>query len=183
MRRALFAMLVAASAAAQGNVYPVRDNFIVLGESIGTGAGGVISGTTIMQAMRVSLVKQLVGRHAIDITASRFQAIFPATGRINDLEYANPEADVLVVSWAQLSRSRARGIPNELALGMGVARRNTSEPGRTRDTWVGRVGYDSDPFARWSHADTGVGFHAYLMPANANNMVYVATLGLYFRIG
>jgi len=69
------------------------------------------------------------------------------------------------------------------AVGGGVIRRNTSEPGRTRDTWVARAGVDSDPFFRLSHADAGVGFHMFFMPTNTRSLIYVATLGLFFRIG
>ena len=171
------------TAQAQGRVYPERHNFLVLGEAIGTAAGGVLSGTTFLQAMRVSGVVTIRGSHAVDLTAARLQTIIPPGGRVNDLEYANPQGDALILSWAQLNRTRARGIPNELAIGGGVVRRKTSEAGRTRDTWVAKLGYDADPFSRWTHFDATVGFHAYFMPANANNLVYIATLGLVLRIG
>jgi hypothetical protein len=187
MHRTFVALLLIAGAAsgrAQGTVYPDRKHFIVIGEALATGTGGsVFGGTTIMHAMRVSAVATIRGNQGIDFTATRLQTVFPPSGRVNDLEFANPEGDAYVVSWAQFSRSRARGFPNELALGGGFIRRNTSEAGRTRDTWVARVGYDSDAFYRVSHADAGVSFHAFFMPANANNLVYVATLGLMFRIG
>ena len=183
LKKAVALLFLATVAAAQGRVYPEKKAFIVLGEAIGTGAGGVLGGTTLMQAMRVSAVVSVADGRGIDLTATRLQAILPSNRIGTDLEYANPEADVLVLSYAMLGRSRARGIPNELSIGGGVARRNTAQAGRTRDTWVARLGYDSDPFARWGHADTGVSFHAFLMPTNTNSLVYVATLGLYFRIG
>jgi len=175
--------LATATAAAQGRVYPEKKAFFVLGESLVSATGGPLGGTTLMQAMRASAVVTVHGNHALDLTATRLQTFLPPGGRVNDLEYSNPEGDALVLSLGILGRSRARGIPNELAIGGGVIRRNTSEAGRTRDTWVARLGYDSDPFARWTHADAGVGFHAFFMPANAKNLVYAATLGLYFRIG
>jgi hypothetical protein len=174
--------LVAGVAGAQGTVYPDRKHFIVLGEALATGSGGVFSGTTLLQAMRVSAVATIRGDQGIDFTATRLQTFLPPGGRVNDYEYANPEGDAFVVSWAQFNRSRARGFPNELALGGGFIRRHTSDPARTRDTWVARVGYD-DSLLRLSHADAGVSFHAFFMPANARNLVYVATLGLMFRIG
>jgi hypothetical protein len=183
MRLSLLLLTIAGIAGAQGRVYPERKHFIVLGEALATGTGGVLSGTTIMQAMRVSAVATIRGGQGIDFTATRLQTVFPPSGRVNDYEYANPEGDAYTLSWAQFSRSRARGFPSELALGGGFIRRNTSDPGRTRDTWVARVGYDTDAFFRTSHADAGVAFHAFFMPANANNLVYVATLGLMFRIG
>jgi hypothetical protein len=185
MRKAflVLALAIAADVQAQGRIYPEKKAFLVFGEALATGAGGPLGGTTLMQAMRVSAVVAVRGTHGIDITATRLQTWLPPGGRANDLEYGNPEGDALVISYAGLSPTRARGIPAELSIGGGVIRRNTSEAGRTRDTWVARLGYDSDPFARWSHSDAGVGFHAFFMPANANNIVYVATLGLYFRIG
>ena len=185
MRKTLLVLLALAGSAAnaQGRVFPERRAFLVLSDAIGTAAGGVLSGTSILQAMRVSGVVRLKDRHALDVTAARLQMIFPPGGRVNDLEFANPQGDALILSYAQLNRTRARGIPNELALGGGVIRRKTSEAGRTRDTWVAKVGYDADPFQRWTHFDATVGFHAYFMPANANNLVYTATLGLALRIG
>lgn len=183
MRKAILLLLIASTAAAQGRVYPEKKAFLVVGEALGTGAGGVLGGTTLMQAMRVSAVVTIADGRGIDLTATRLQAILPSKRIGTDFEYANPEADVLVLSYAALGRSRARGIPNEMSIGMGVARRNTAEAGRTRDTWVARVGYDSDPFSRWGHADAGISFHAFLMPTNTNSLVYVATLGLFFRIG
>jgi hypothetical protein len=185
MRKRLSFLLlgIAASAGAQGRVYaPVR-NFLVIGEALATGAGGPLGGTTVMQAMRASAVVTVRGNHAIDLTATRLQTIFPPGGRANDYEYGNPEGDALILSFAELDPMRARGIPNELAIGGGVMRRNTSEPGRTRDTWVARVGYDSEPFARWTRSDAGVAFHAFFMPTNTRSLLYVATLGVYFRIG
>ena len=183
-RKALFLVLALASVAgAQGRVYPDRKHFLVLGEAIGTAAGGPLGGTTLLQAMRVSAVVTVRDGHGIDITATRLQTFLPPGGQANDYEYGNPEGDALIISYANLSRSRARGFPSELSIGYGVIRRHTSEAGRTRDTWVARAGYDSDPFARWSRADAGVGFHAFFMPANPGSMMYVATLGLFFRIG
>jgi hypothetical protein len=179
----VFLIVAAAAATAQGRIYPEKRAFLVLGDALGTAAGGPLGGTTIMQSMRVSGVLTVHGTHAVDLTATRLQTLFPPSGRANDLEYGNPKGDAVVLSLAELSRSRARGIPNEFTIGGGVMRRNTSEAGRTRDTWVARLGYDSDPFTRWTHADAGVGFHAFVMPATANDVVYVATLGLYFRIG
>jgi hypothetical protein len=184
LRKALFFILVlAAGADAQGRVYPERKHFLVLGEALGTAGGGPLSGTTLLQAMRVSAVVTVREGHGIDITATRLQTFLPPGGQANDYEYGNPEGDALVLSYAALGKSRARGFPNQLSIGGGVIRRNTSEAGRTRDTWVARVGYDSDPFSRWSHADAGVAFHAFFMPANPGALLYVATLGLYFRIG
>ena len=179
--------LCASVATAQGSlsrpVFPERKYFLVLGESIGTAAGGPLGGTTLLQAMRVSGVITLRGDHGIDISAARLQTFLPPSGQANDYEYGNPEGDALILSYAGLGRSRARGIPSELVIGGGVIRRNTAEAGRTRDTWVGRLGYDSDPFTRWTHADAGIGFHAFFMPTNTRSLLYVATLGLYFRIG
>jgi hypothetical protein len=183
-RNVLFLLLVlAVGANAQGRVYPEKKNFFVLGESVGTAGGGPLGGTTLLQAMRVSGVVTIRGSHALDITATRLQTFFPPSGRANDYEYGNPEGDALVISYANLGRTRARGIPTELAIGGGVIRRNTSEAGRTRDMWVARIGYDSEPFSRWSHGDAGVGFHAFFTPANPGSLLYVATLGLFFRIG
>jgi len=150
---------------------------------VGTAAGGVLSGTTYMQVMRLSGVVTVRGEHGIDITAARMQTMIPPGGRLNDLEFSNPKGDAVIVSYANLSPTRARGIPAELTIGGGVARRRTSQPGRTRETWIGSLGYDGDPFVRWPHDDAGIGFHIYLMPASANNLVYTATLGLFFRIG
>jgi hypothetical protein len=179
--------LCASIAGAQGSLsrpsYPDRNNFLVIGDALGTAAGGLLGGTTLLQAMRVSGVVRIRGDHAIDVTATRLQTFLPPSGSANDYEYGNPEGDALVLSYASLGRSRAHGFPAELSIGGGVIRRNTSEAGRTRDTWVGRLGYDSDPFSRWSHADAGVGFHAFFMPTNTRSLLYVATLGLYFRIG
>jgi hypothetical protein len=179
--------LCASAAAAQGSlsrpIYPEKHNFLVLGEALGTAAGGPLGGTTLLQAMRASIVIGIAGDHGIDITATRLQTFLPPSGHANDYEYGNPEGDALILSYAGLSRSRARGMPSELAIGGGVIRRNTSEAGRTRDTWVARLGYDTDPFSRWSHADAGIGFHAFFMPTNTRSLLYVATLGLYFRIG
>jgi hypothetical protein len=183
MRKVFLLLAVASVAGAQGRIYPERKHFLVLGEALSTAAGGPLGGTTLLQAMRVSAVATIRGSHGIDVTATRLQTFLPPSGRANDYEYGNPEGDALVVSYAALGKSRARGFPNQLSIGAGVIRRNTSEPGRTRDTWVGRAGYDSDPFSRWSHADAGVSFHAFFMPANPGALLYVATLGLYFRIG
>jgi len=133
--------------------------------------------------MRASAVVGIRGDFGLDVSATRLQTIIPPGGRTNDLEFANPQGDALTLSFVQFGRSRARGIPSALAIGGGVIRRKTSEAGRTRDTWVARAGYDSDPFWRRAHSDAGVGFHMFLMPANANSMVYIATLGLFFRIG
>jgi hypothetical protein len=179
--------LCASVAAAQGSlsrpVFPEKRHFLVLGDAVGTAAGGPLGGTTLLQAMRASVVVSIARDHAIDLTAVRLQTFLPPAGQANDYEYGNPEGDALILSYAGLGRSRSRGIPNELVLGGGVIRRHTAEAGRTRDTWVARVGYDSDPFTRWVHADAGIGFHAYFMPTNTRSLLYVATLGLYFRIG
>jgi hypothetical protein len=175
--------LVAGAAAAQGRVWPAKKNFITISDGVGTAAGGVLSGTTFMQVMRLSGVVTVKGEHGIDLTAVRMQTMFPPGGRLNDLEFSNPKGDALILSYAAMSSTRARGIPAELTIGGGVAKRRTSDPARTRETWIGSLGYDSDPFARWPHNDAGVGFHIYLMPASANNLVYTATLGLFFRIG
>ena len=184
MRLALALVLaVSATASAQGLVYPERRSFITIGDGIATGAGGILNGTTVMHVMRISGVTRIKGVHGVDVMAARLQTIFPPGGTVNDYEFTNPEGDALIVSWAQLNQTRARGIPNELALGAGVVRRQTAEAGRTRDTWIARLGYDTDPFSRWSHLDATVGFNAFLMPANRSNLVYVATLGLIFRIG
>lgn len=184
MRKVLFFLTFAAvTAQAQGRVYPERRAFITVGDGIATGMGGVLNGTTFMQVMRGSIAFRIAGMHGIDVMATRMQTIFPPTGTVNDYEHTNPEGDAIILSWAQFSRTRARGIPSELTLGLGVVRRNTSEAGRTRDTWIGRFGYDTDPFARWSRGDAAVGFNAFLMPANNRNLVYVATLGLVIRIG
>ena len=183
IRLLILLLCLAATANAQGRVYPEKKAFFVLGESLATGTGGPLGSTTLLQAMRASVVVGLRGGRGIDLTATRLQTMVPSSGRGTDLEYANPEGDALVLSYASLGRTRARGMPNELSLGAGVIRRNTSEAGRTRDTWVARFGYDADPFTRWTHSDVGAGFHAFFMPSNTNSLVYVATLGLYFRIG
>jgi len=179
--------LWAGVASAQGSlsrpVFPNKRAFVVLGDAVGTAAGGPLGGTTLLQAMRASVVVTIAGDNGIDITATRLQTFLPPSGTANDYEFGNPEGDALIISYAGLSRSRAGGIPSELSLGAGVIRRHTSEAGRTRDTWVGRLGYDSDPFSRWAHADAGVGFHAFFMPTNTRSLLFVATLGLYFRIG
>jgi hypothetical protein len=183
MRKTLLLLALASVAGAQGRVYPERRAFLVLGDAVGTAAGGFLTGTTFLQAMRVSGVVSVGDRHAVDFTAVRLQTFIPPGGRVNDLEYANPEGDALILSYAQLNRTRARGIPNELALGFGAIRRNTAEAGRTRDTWVARAGYDADPFARWSHFDSTIGLHVYFLPANGSNLVYIVTIGLAARIG
>ena len=179
----LCAGVAAAQETLERRTYPDKKAFLVIGEALATAAGGPLGGTTLLQAMRVGGVVTIHGNHGIDITATRLQTFLPPSGRANDYEYGNPEGDALVLSYAALSSSRARGFPNELAIGGGVIRRNTSEAGRTRDTWVARLGYDSDPFSRWTHADAGVSFHAFFMPTNTSSLLYVATLGLYFRIG
>jgi hypothetical protein len=179
----LLVLLGSSLASAQGRVYPERRHYIVLGDAIGTAAGGFLSGTTILQAMRLSAVATLYGSHGVDVTALRLQTLFPPGGRVNDLEFSNPKSDALILSYANLNRTRARGFPNQSSVGFGVARRQTSEPGRTRDTWIARVGYDADPFKRWDHLDTGVGINIFLMPATTNDLVYIASLGFYIRIG
>lgn len=181
-----FLGLAAATAGAQDSrAWPARRAFIVLGDAIGAGGGGQLNtGTTITQVMRAGGAMRLTGTHGVDLTAVRIQTIFPPGGRLNDLEYANTKGDGILLSYASFNRTRAGGMPNELVLGGGVVRRQTSEPGRTRDTWIARVGYDSDPFSRFtSHTDAGVGFHFYLMEGRGNTAVYVASLGLYLRIG
>ncbi len=184
MRLLLLLLLVSASlAGAQGRVYPERRHFIVLSDAIGTATGGFVGGTTILQAMRVSGVVTVYGSHGLDVTAARLQTIFPPGGRVNDYEFANPKGDALILSYAQLHRTRARGFPNQATIGAGVIRRQTSEPGRTRDTWVARLGYDADAFWRADHLDAGAGFNIYLMPSNESNLVYIATLGVLIRIG
>lgn len=183
---ALSLLCIASAAGAQdGRVWPRRQAFLVLSEAIATGAGGLLNnGTTIMHAMRVSGVTRVRGNHGIDLTGVRLQTILPPTSRFNDLEYANPEGDALILSYASLNRTRAGGIPNEFAFGGGIIRRNTAEAGRTRDTWVVRMGYDADPLARFNtHMDTGIGFQVYLMESRGNSVVYVASLGLFLRIG
>jgi hypothetical protein len=180
---ALLLLALAGTAGAQGRIYPERKVFLAVGDAIATSTGGALGGTTLLQAMRASAVVGIHGDLGVDVTLSRLQTIVPPGGRANDLEFANPQGDALTLSFVQFGRTRARGIPSALTLGGGVIRRKTSEAGRTRDTWVARAGYDSDPFWRRSHSDAGVGFHMFLMPANANSMVYVATLGLFFRIG
>jgi hypothetical protein len=137
-----------------------------------------------MQAMRVGAVTRIAGTHGIDLTALRLQTIFPSRARLNDLEYANPKGDAIMLSYASLNYSRAGGIPNEFVVGGGVVRRQTSTPGHTRDTWIGRIGYDSDPLKRFStHLDAGVGIHFYIMEARGNSAAYVASIGLYLRGG
>src|SRR5688572_21532019 len=126
MRRIALAVLIlacATSARAQGRVYPDRKYFLVLGEAIGTAAGGPLGGTTLLQAMRVSAVVTVRDGHGIDITATRLQTFVPPGGQANDYEYGNPEGDALILSYASLSPSRARGIPSELSIGYGVIRR------------------------------------------------------------
>ncbi|HET9426686.1 MAG TPA: hypothetical protein VFO55_15085 [Gemmatimonadaceae bacterium] len=188
--RTLFALTLlcafsTVAGAQDGRVWPAKRAFLVLGEGLATGGGGLLNnGTSIMHAMRVGAVARITGTHGVDFTAVRLQTIIPPSSRLNDTEYANPEGDALILSYASLNRTRAGGMPNELALGGGIIRRQTSEAGRTRDTWVVRIGYDADPFARWSeHFDSGIGFQAYLMESRGNSLVYVASLGLYLRIG
>jgi hypothetical protein len=185
--RLAFALLLALSttAAAQGRVWPERRNYLVLGDAFGPTLGGdPLGGVTFLQSLRASAVVTIRGTHALDVTATRIQAVFPPSGDFNDLEHRNPEGDALMLSYAVLNRSRARGFPSQATFGGGVIRRNTSEAGRTRDTWIGRVGYDSSPLVRWSHADGTLGFQAYAMPGNrGNNLVALVTLGFYFRIG
>ena len=176
-------VVVASRATAQGRVWPEKKNFLVLGEAVGSGSGGLFSGTTLMQVMRVGGVVTIKSPNAIDFSAVRLQTFLPPRGTVNDYEFANPEADALIVSFAQLTSSRAKGIPSEIAIGGGVARRNTSEAGRTRDTWIGHFGFDANPFVRWPHSDAAVGFHIYLMPTNTSSLVYIASLGLALRIG
>lgn len=177
----------AAIAQAQGRVRPPKRAFLVLSEALATGGGGQLNnGTTIMHAMRVSAVARVVQHHGLDLTAVRLQTIFPSGARLTDLEYANPEGDALILSYAQLNTRRAGGIPSQFSFGGGVVRRQTSEAGRTRDTWIARIGYDADPpdAARFSeHMDATLGFNIYLMEARGNSAVYVAALGLSFRIG
>jgi hypothetical protein len=183
MRKTLFLLLLAFSAAgSQGRVYPDKHHFIVLSDAIATAAGGFLGGTTVLQAMRVSGVVTIHGAHGIDLSAVRLQTIFPPGGRVNDYEFSNPKGDALIVSYAQMNRTRSRGFPNQSTIGGGVIRQ-TSEPGRTRDTWVAKVGYDADAFWRSSHLDTGVGVQIYLMPANKNNLVYIASIGFVIRAG
>lgn len=176
---------LAGRAEAQGQVYPVRRTFGVLSEALATGQGGVLdNGTTFMHTMRGSLVTRLVGTHGLDLTAVRLQTIRRSQSRLTDLEHSNPEGDALILSYAALNRTRAGGIPNEFAIGGGVIRRNTSEPGRTRDTWVARLGYDADPFSRFTeHMDATVAFHIYLMQGQGKSAVYVAALGIALRGG
>jgi hypothetical protein len=184
--RALVVLLLvsfAGTATGQGSVWPAKKSFIVVSEALASASGGVLSGTTWGQVMRVSAVATVRGDKALDLMAMRFQTIFPPSGGANDFEYANPETDALILSFAGLTTSRARGIPSEVAIGGGVARRHTSQAGRTRDTWVGHAGFDAAPFSRWPHADATVGFHLYLLPTNTNSLVYIASLGLVFRIG
>jgi hypothetical protein len=135
--------------------------------------------------MRVGVVRRITRDVGLDLSAVRMQTIFPSSGgRLNDMEYANPEGDALFLSYAQLSNSRAGGIPEQLSLGLGVARRQTSEAGRTRDTWAARIGYGADPFKRFnSHVDTNIDFNVYLSGSRGNSVVYVGALGLSLRIG
>lgn len=178
-----FLALLASAGSAQGRVWPAKKHFITVADAIGSASGGVLSGTTLMQSMRLSGLVTVRGQNGIDFTAVRMQTLFPPSSRFNDYEYGNPKGDALILSYANLSPTRARGIPSVATVGGGVVRRQTSEAGRTRDTWIGSLGYDADPFSRWPHSDAGVGFHIYLMPANQGNLVYTATLGLFFRIG
>jgi hypothetical protein len=180
---ALLLLTLAGTAGAQGRIYPDRRVFLAVGDGIATSTAGALGGTTLLQAMRASAVVGIRGDFGIDVSATRLQTIFPPRGQTNDLEFANPQGDALTLSFVQFGHSRARGIPSALALGGGVIRRKTSEAGRTRDTWIARAGYDSDPFWRRAHSDAGLGFHMFLMPANSSTMVYLATLGLFFRIG
>jgi hypothetical protein len=186
MRLAL-ALLIALStaASAQGRVWPERRNYIVLGDGFGPTLGGdPLGGTTFLQSLRASAVVTIRGSNALDVTVTRLQTVFPPSGDFNDFERRNPQGDALMVSWAVLTRQRARGFPSQATFGGGVIRRHTAEAGRTRDTWVGRIGYDASPFARSPHADATFGFQAYAMPGNGgNNVVALATLGFYFRIG
>lgn len=189
LQAVVLGLLVIPGSAAQaqeemrGRVYPGKKHFLVLGEALATGVGGALGGTTLMHAMRVSAVTTITGKHGLDLTAARFQAIFPSRDRFTDFEYSNPEGDALILSYAQLNPSRARGIPSAFLVGGGIVRRNTSDPDRTRDTWIVRAGYDAEPFTRWSHGDATIGFHAYVTSSHGNNLTYLATLGLALRIG
>ena len=190
--RAVLALLgsLALSAEAQeprGRVWPTPRAFFVLSEALATGAGGVLNNsTTIMHVMRVSGVARITGIHGVDLSAARMQTIFPSRSRLNELERANPEGDALILSYAQMHRTRAGGFPSILSFGGGIARRQTSEAGRTRDTWIARIGYDTDPsdsFRFSNHMDATVSFNAYVMEASGNSVVYVAALGFSLRIG
>jgi hypothetical protein len=187
MRPAILIALVtlAGTASAQDAVYPSRNTWLVLNEALATGAGGVLnSSTTVMHTMRVGVVRRITRGVGLDLSAVRMQTIFPSSGRLNDMEYANPEADAIFLSYAQLNNSRAGGIPEQVSLGLGVARRQTSEAGRTRDTWAARIGYAADPFKRFnSHVDTNIDFNVYLSGSRGNSVVYVGALGLSLRIG
>src|SRR3954468_11042111 len=132
--------LFAGVGAAQGRVWPMKKNFITIADGIGSASGGVLTSTTFMQAMRLSGVVTVQGQNGIDFSAVRLQTILPPSGRLNDYEFSNPKGDALILSYANLSPTRARGIPSEMTLGGGVIRRQTSEAGRTRDTWIGSLG-------------------------------------------
>jgi hypothetical protein len=158
-----------------------REMFTVA-NGIGTGGGGALdNGTTILQVMRASAAI-LRGGHGAEVTALRLQPIFPPPRGFNDLEYANPEGDALVLSYVRASRNRS-GTPSVLALGGGVIRRETSEAGRTRDTWLARLAYDTDPFWTPAHFAAGVTFHGMLSSSRGNSMVAVTSLGVFFRWG
>lgn len=179
------AVLVAgldADAAAQQRQPARWREMVTLSNGIGTGGGGALNnGTTIMQVMRAS-VAIVRGGHGAEVTALRLQTIFPPPRGFNDLEFANPEGDALVLSYLRASRNRS-GTPSALAIGGGVIRRETAEAGRTRDTWLARVAYDTDPFWTPSHFAAGVNFQGMLSSSRDNSMVAVTSLGLFFRWG
>jgi hypothetical protein len=175
----------ASRANAQSRAYPTPRVFGVLGDALAFGQGGAAdNGNTFMQVMRASVVAQLIGTHGVDLTVARLQTIHPSGSRFTDLEFSNPEGDALILSYAGLNRGRAGGIPNEFSIGGGVIRRNTSDPDRTRDSWIGRVGYDSDALYRFdNHLDGVISFHVYFMDGRDKSVVYVVSLGAALRIG
>lgn len=158
-----------------------RELFTV-SDGIGTGGGGALNnGTQFLQVMRASAAV-LRGRHGVEVTALRLQEIFGQPRGFTDREFANTEGDGATLSYLRAVRNRS-GTPSVLALGGGVIRRETSEAGRTRDTWLARVGYDTDPFWTPGPFAAGVNFQGMLSSSRGNSMVAVTTLGVFFRWG
>jgi hypothetical protein len=154
---------------------------VTVSHGLATGNGGALdNGTTFMQVMRGSMAI-LRGGRGIDVTAARLQAIIPQGG-FNDMEYANPEGDAVILSYASAGAGRSKP-PSLFALGGGVIRRQTAEAGRTRDTWVARLGYDPAPFWYTPRVAAGVSIQQFLSSSRGNAMVGVTAIGVYLRAG
>jgi hypothetical protein len=178
-------LLVAAPSSALAQEPPRLQRVLVTaGDGIGlTSGSSYIGGSNAGVEVFTGSVTAVINREqGVALTAIRIQTIFPTNGNFRDPAYDNPVGNGVLLSYAALTPERNGGPPAAVQIGGGVMRRRIPTTGLNHDSWVGRLGFQSQSLWRPLRGfDFGLGGQMVVMPTSTGAM-YATTFDAFVRV-